>query len=309
MGALKQVRGQVAEQRFKVGGEGAGAGGTTGATPPPMPSRPDPKAKFEAKAGQAVSGDISQVVGGASDKPLPKAPQKIQPKGAQPEINTMGGLMAAKKRAQDKIKDKEQEKLLDIIIKNARKLKNLTEDILDVTKIEGNTLNLNKEEFRIRDLLQPIIKEFEHCLEKSRAIKFELHLKNIDPNFIVVADQNRITQVISNLINNSIKFISKEDGNENVDGLISISVEKIKINDIDNDDKVIINIKDNGEGINQEIFPRLFTKFASKSFQGTGLGLFIAKNIIEAHGGKIWAKNNEGGKGAIFSFILPVFNK
>ena len=213
----------------------------------------------------------------------------------------------------NKIKDKEQEKLLDIIIKNARKLKNLTEDILDVTKIEGNTLNLNKEEFRIRDLLQPIIKEFEHCLEKSRAIKFELHLKNIDPNFIVVADQNRITQVISNLINNSIKFISKEDGNENVDGLISISVEKIKINDTDNNnintDEVIINIKDNGEGIDSEIYPRLFTKFASKSFHGTGLGLFIAKNIIESHGGKIWAKNNEDGKGATFSFSLPLIKK
>lgn len=107
MGALKQVRGQVAEQRFKPSGDAAAGGAST--TPPLTPSRPDPKAKFEAKPGQGVSGDISQVVGGASDKPLPKAPQKIQPKGAQPEINTMGGLMAAKKRAQDKIKDKEQE--------------------------------------------------------------------------------------------------------------------------------------------------------------------------------------------------------
>jgi hypothetical protein len=101
MGALKQVRGQVAEQRFKPGSES-----TSGAAPPPVPSRPDPKAKFEAKQG--VSGDISQVVGGATDKPLPTAPKKIQPKGTQPETNTMGGLMAAKKRAQDKIKDKEE---------------------------------------------------------------------------------------------------------------------------------------------------------------------------------------------------------
>ena len=97
---------------------------------------------------------------------------------------------------------------------------------------------------------------------------------------------------------------------DNVNGLISISVEKIKINDKDNNDSntedIIISIKDNGTGIDSEIYPRLFTKFASKSFQGTGLGLFISKNIIEAHGGKIWAKNNDDGKGATFSFSLPI---
>ena len=112
----------------------------------------------------------------------------------------------------------------------------------------------------------------------TKKIKFELHFENIDSRIlIVIADQNRISQVISNLINNPIKFILKEDEKKLDTGLISTSVEKIKINDVDNDDKVIINIKDNGEGINQEIFPRLFTKFASKSFQGTGLGLFIGE--------------------------------
>ncbi len=210
----------------------------------------------------------------------------------------------------DKTKDEEQKELLDIIIKNARRLKKLTEDILDVTKIEGNTLHLNKEEFCIGSLLQSIIIEFEGCLENNRAIRFDLQFKNIDPNLIVVVvDQNRISQVISNLINNSIKFISKEDGNEYTDGLISINVEKIRTVDGNNNNtntEVIINIKDNGEGIDSEIYPRLFTKFASKSFQGTGLGLFISKNIIEAHGGRIWAKNNEEGKGATFSFSLPL---
>jgi signal transduction histidine kinase len=218
-------------------------------------------------------------------------------------------IMSLSELLKNKIKDKEQKELLDIILKNAKKLKKLTEDILDVTKIEGNTLYLNKEKFRIGDLLQSIIKEFEYSIEDYKKIKFELHFENIDPNLVVIADQNRISQVISNLINNSIKFILKEDEKKHDTGLISTRVEKIKINDVDNDDKVIIHIKDNGEGINQEIFPRLFTKFASKSFQGTGLGLFIAKNIIEAHGGKIWAKNNEGEKGANFSFILPVFHK
>ena len=223
--------------------------------------------------------------------------------------NPIQPILSLSQMLKDKSKDNSQKELLDIVIKNSKKLKILTEDILDVTKIEGNTLDLNKEEFRIIDLLQSIIKEFEYGIVNYKKIKFELHFENIDPNLAVIADQNRISQVISNLINNSIKFILKEDEKKYHTGLISTSVEKIKINDVDNNDKVIINIKDTGEGINQEIFPRLFTKFASKSFQGTGLGLFIAKKIIEAHGGKIWAKNNEDGKGATFSFILPVFNK
>src|SRR5919112_1842694 len=95
-------------------------------------------------------------------------------------------------------------------------------------------------------------------------------------------------------------------------GLISINIEKTIINSNNNTKSVIngviISIKDNGQGIDSEIFPRLFTKFVSKSFQGTGLGLYISKNIIEAHGGKIWAKNNEDGKGATFSFSLPFDN-
>ena len=141
-----------------------------------------------------------------------------------------------------------------------------------------------------------------------------MHFNNIDLNLVnVVADKNRISQVISNLINNSIKFISTENGNGDTKGLISINIEKTIINSNERNnsviDGVIITIKDNGQGIDSEISPRLFTKFASKSYQGTGLGLYICKNIIEAHGGKIWAKNNEDGKGATFSFSLPLDNK
>ena len=221
-------------------------------------------------------------------------------------------IMSLSDLLKNKIKDKEQKELLDIILKNAKKLKKLTEDILDVTKIEGNKLNLSKKELLIVDLLQSLIKEFEIELTYNKKIKFELDIDDIDKNTIAFADRNRISQVILNLINNSIKFIliEKEMDEDNVNGLISISVEKIKINDKDNNDSntedIIISIKDNGTGIDSEIYPRLFTKFASKSFQGTGLGLFISKNIIEAHGGKIWAKNNEDGKGATFSFSLPI---
>jgi len=218
----------------------------------------------------------------------------------------------------DKINDNEQKDLLDIIIKNTNRLKRLTEDILDVTKIESHKLHLNKEPICIWELLHSVIKEFRHTLENNnKNIKFNLEFRNIDLNSVnIVADKNRIFQVISNLINNSIKFISQENRKENENGLISIDVEGTIINSNKSNnssdniiDGVIISIKDNGKGIDSEIFPRLFTKFSSKSFQGTGLGLYICKNIIEAHGGNIWAKNNEDGKGATFSFSIPLNNK
>src|SRR4029078_12152032 len=130
-----------------------------------------------------------------------------------------------------KIKDPEQKELLDIVIKNAKKLKNLTEDILDVTKIEANKLTLNKNVFDIEGLLQSLIKEFEYrATNDNKKIEFKLHFNNVDSNTIVFADKNRITQVISNLIDNSIKFIAIENRKEDQNGLISINIEKTKIN-------------------------------------------------------------------------------
>jgi signal transduction histidine kinase len=109
-----------------------------------------------------------------------------------------------------------------------------------------------------------------------------------------------MTQVMSNLLHNAIKF-TKEGG-----GSISINTEK-------EDNHILVSVKDTGTGIDPEILPQLFSKFVTKSFQGTGLGLFISKGIIEAHGGKIWAENNNknniianGEKGATFYFTLPV---
>ena len=110
----------------------------------------------------------------------------------------------------------------------------------------------------------------------------------------VEADKERIIQVISNLLNNAIKFTEE--------GTISVSTE-VKAN---SKREVFVTIKDTGQGIHPEIESRLFSKFASKSLQGTGLGLFIAKSIVEAHGGKIWGENNSDGKGATFTFNLPV---
>ena len=107
------------------------------------------------------------------------------------------------------------------------------------------------------------------------------------------ADKTRLYQVITNLLTNAIKFTNA--------GNITVSAE---VND--NNNELIVTVKDSGEGIHSDIIPRLFTKFATKSNVGTGLGLYISKNIIEAHGGRIWAENNRDGKGANFTFTLPL---
>ena len=120
---------------------------------------------------------------------------------------------------------------------------------------------------------------------------------------IVEADIDRINQAVSNLINNAIKFTSKRGGT------ISVTTEKRNGSKNDNQEEVVVNIVDTGKGIDHEILPRLFTKFASKSTSGTGLGLYISKSIIEAHSGRIWAENNPDGKGATFSFSLPITQK
>jgi signal transduction histidine kinase len=106
--------------------------------------------------------------------------------------------------------------------------------------------------------------------------------------------------VISNILNNALKFTKKGEGES-----IIVTTEKNK----DNNKEVIVSVKDSGSGIDPEILPRLFSKFASKSSKGTGLGLYISKSVIEDHGGKIWAENNADGKGATFSFSLPIIIK
>lgn len=107
--------------------------------------------------------------------------------------------------------------------------------------------------------------------------------------------KDKITQVVSNLLDNAVKFTK--------DGTISIKVSTNK-----ESNEAIICIKDTGEGIDPSILPHLFTKFSSKSFEGIGLGLFIAKNNVQAHGGKIWAENNSDGRGAAFFFTLRIIH-
>ena len=115
---------------------------------------------------------------------------------------------------------------------------------------------------------------------------------------MIQADKGRLNQVISNLISNAVKFTEE--------GTIIITSKK---EEKEKENRVVISVKDSGIGIHPDILPRLFQKFATKSYQGTGLGLYISKSIVEAHGGKMWAENNFDGKGATFAFVLPILNE
>ena len=189
-----------------------------------------------------------------------------------------------------------REDMMQSISRNAVRLQRLTNDILDVTRIDSHTLNLHKEQFNIGNLLAYIVQDYVGYIEKeNQNVKLFYNFKqDVNDPLPIDADEDRITQVISNLLNNAIKFTSKKR-----EGVISVSAERKK-------EEVIVSIKDTGEGINPEILPRLFTKFATRSFSGTGLGLYISKSIVESHGGKMWAENNPDGEGATFTFTLPL---
>jgi signal transduction histidine kinase len=210
--------------------------------------------------------------------------------------------------------------LLDIIIRNAKRLQRLAEDILDVTRIESQSLRLKKERFSLNQMVSNIIEDHRNQILKDN-IETKTEDTNAGINFIflpgkddieVEADKSRIAQVISNLLSNAIKFTrqerieaEKELSKDNQGKTILVTAEKDDVRK-----EAVVSIRDAGIGIDSEIFPRLFSKFASKSFEGTGLGLFISRSIVEAHGGKIWAENNSGDGfeegGATFRFSLAL---
>jgi signal transduction histidine kinase len=213
-----------------------------------------------------------------------------------------------KQQQQDFLQKKKQLEKLEVIIRNASRLQRLTEDILDVTKIESQALKLRLDKANLKDLISDIIGDYTRSeigkLKSNVKIRFEPHDK--DSSIFVNVDRGRIAQIISNLISNALKFTEE--------GSITVAIDK-KISK-DNNNQVIVSVKDTGAGIDPEILPRLFTKFATKSDVGTGLGLYISKSIIEAHGGKIWAENNKNNnknnldeqtrRGSTFYFTLPL---
>ena len=182
---------------------------------------------------------------------------------------------------------------MDIIMRNTEKLGRLAEDILDVTRIESDSLKLNTERFNLYDLILNTIEEYKKDIQfiyKDLSVNYESANKSL----FVRGDKMRLSQVVLNLLDNAGKFTKR--------GSIIVTTE-IKSN------RIQVMVKDTGTGIHAEIFPKLFSKFVTKSDRGTGLGLFIAKSVVEAHGGKIWAESRSGQKGAIFIFTLPLSNQ
>jgi signal transduction histidine kinase len=218
----------------------------------------------------------------------------------------------------------EQEEMLEIILRNADRLHQLTEDILDVTRIESQTLKLRKERFNVHDLIVDAVEDSRKRIANGN-VKVVYELANNNTT-IVEADRRRLGQVITNLLDNAIKF-TKE-------GTITVTTTLMR-KEIESDngkgeeevggggasaEEVVISVKDTGSGIDPELMPRLFTKFATKSYRGTGLGLYISKSIIEAHSGRMWARNNNNNnefgfdlnrqlRGATFYFTLPVVSE
>lgn len=188
----------------------------------------------------------------------------------------------------------ENYELLNVIIRNAKRLQQLTENILDVTKIENNSMELNKEEFILNKAVLESFTDFANQLSKEQKENVKLIVALDEGDILIVADKHRINQVINNLLNNALKFTKQ--------GQITLSTEKEK----KYGKEAIVKIQDSGPGIDPDIMPRLFSKFATKSYSGTGLGLFISKSIVETHGGKMWAENDSNGKGATFLFTLPI---
>jgi signal transduction histidine kinase len=219
-----------------------------------------------------------------------------------------------------KLKDSETREIVDIIIRSAKRLQRLSEDILDITRIESGLLSLNKERFDLKKVISCIVDDYRNQIttsnknirlicgfdrgdgmqegqlgeEDQEHIHHMQSLIQDNHPIIVEADKGRITQVIDNLLNNAVKFTN--------DGTISVLTEN-------KEGQAIVSVRDNGQGIDADVLPKLFSRFASKSeIGGTGLGLFISKSIIEAHSGRIWAENNADGRDATFSFSLPLLS-
>jgi signal transduction histidine kinase len=198
----------------------------------------------------------------------------------------------------------QQRKLVEVIIRNAHKLENLAEDILDVTRIESGRLKLAMEKVDLRELVESVIHDFQRFLPADGKVTMNYQKLNDDRNdeddhrishLAVMGDPARLAQVLSNLLRNALKF-TKE-------GTIDVRVGR---KDSPHNSEAVVYISDLGQGIDPEVMNKLFEKFTSKSENGIGLGLFISKSIVEAHGGKIWAENNNDGKGAMFTFTLPL---
>lgn len=180
----------------------------------------------------------------------------------------------------------------EAISRNAVRLYSLVTNMLSIARIESQTMKLNKTIVDLNLKIDHVIKDINQQTELRRVNQIGIEFKPVG-KINITADKEKIFQVFANLLNNALKFTKQ--------GTIIISVkQKEKTNE------AVVTIKDNGPGIDPEIIPHLFTKFKTKSEKGLGLGLYISKNIVEAHGGKIEAYNNPNSKGATFVVTLPL---
>ena len=195
-----------------------------------------------------------------------------------------------------KIKNTEHRELLDTVVRNAKRLQRLADDIINVTKIENQSLQLNKEQLNLNEVISKIIDDYKTLIANDNC-KIKFNFKPFKETLLIEADKERISEVVSNLLSNAIKF-TKE-------GEIFVSIEKKEDN---NNNYALVTVRDIGIGVDPEVLPNLFSKFITKSFEGIGLGLYISKYIVEAHGGKIWVENNskDDNFGSIFCFKLPL---
>lgn len=192
------------------------------------------------------------------------------------------------------IKNNDQNFMLRVAMANAKKLQRLSENILDITRLEGNILYLNKERFSINQLAIQITSDLVRNVEYNKYVAIEYD--NFDKDYIILADKFRIGQVIQNLVDNSMRFVRNR-------GKITL---RLDIKRIHSRDIIELGVEDNGEKLKPEILSKLFTKFASDSYYGPGIGLYLCRMIVEAHGGRIWAKNNLDTQGCTFTFGIPI---
>lgn len=179
----------------------------------------------------------------------------------------------------------------DMVVRNANRLERLSKDILDVARIESGKFNLDRESFDLDKMVEGIVEEVKSAAPADQKVQVHYAQAAEREAVLVNADKVKIFEVLSNLLKNAMRFTEG--------GTITVSAQKQA-------DNVMVQVRDDGRGIDPKVMPKLFQKFASSSdMGGTGLGLFISKSIIDAHGGRIWAENNPDGKGATFSFSLP----
>lgn len=199
----------------------------------------------------------------------------------------------------DRVSDKYERGLLEVIVRNARRLQRFSSEILDVTKIEGSLLKLSKKQIDLNKKIENVISDIENGSDTEiNGSKNKIVFQRRE-SITIYADKDRIYQVISNLISNALKHT--DNGTVTINAYLSHSAN----NHNNHNKEAIVTISDTGRGIDSQVISKLFSKFATTSFTGTGLGLYISKGIIEAHGGRIWAENNSNGIGATFSFSLP----